>query len=211
MKSVTLVARKLYFGVDAQQMRDSTARVLSRLDALPADRASIKLDALVEDFRISAAASRPLVAEMVLRGLLERVGERGLEYGVTEKFRSYADARIIEPLPRGSAKLLLSHLADLAWHFNRTAIRNKYEIDTLAVFGAYMNLEPELAEVAIGVTGRRRAPATHPAAGRATQALRGHEQIRDMIEEQSSYLRVQFFQSLDEIPRPFSVIFKSSN
>ena len=211
MKSVTLVARKLYFGVDARQMRDSTARVLSRLDALPADRASIKLDALVEDFRISAAASRGMVDEMVRRGLLERVGERGLEYGVTEKFRSYADARIIEPLPRGSAKLLLSHLADLAWHFNRTAIRNKYEIDTLAVFGAYMNLEPELAEVTIGVTGHRRAPAANPTDGRATHALRGHEQIRDMIEEQSSYLRVQFFQSLDEIPRPFSVIFKSSN
>jgi DNA-binding IclR family transcriptional regulator len=201
----------MYFGVDAQQMRDATARVLSRLEDVPPDRATVKLDALVEDFRISAAASRSMIDEMLRRGLLERRGERGLEFSVTEKFRSYADANIIEPLPRSRAKILLNHIADLAWHFNRTAIRNKYEIDTLAVIGAYMNLEPELAEVTIAITGRRRAPAERPAAGRATQALQGHEQIRELVEGQSSYLRVQFFQGIDDIPRPFSVIFQRLN
>ena len=87
---------------------------------------------------------------------------------------------------------------------------NKYEIDALAVFGPYMSLEPELAEVTVAVTGRRRPPAARPTAGRATQALEGHEQIRELIESQSSYLRALFFQGLDDVPRPFSVIFKSS-
>jgi hypothetical protein len=106
--------------------------------------------------------------------------------------------------------MLLSHVADIAWHFNRSESGNKYEIDALAVFGSYMSLEPELAEVTVAVTGRRRPPAAHPAAGRATQALRGHEQIRDLIEGQSPYLQAKFFQRLDDVPRPFSVIFKSS-
>jgi DNA-binding MarR family transcriptional regulator len=210
MKSMTLVARKSYFGVEAQQMRDATARVLTRLQKLPGDRDSVRLDALVEDFRVSAATSRRMIDEMVRRGLLERRDGRGLEFAVTEKFRSYAEAQIIEPLPRARAKMLLNHVADLAWQFNRTAVGNKYEIDALAVFGAYMNLEPELAEVTIAVTGRRRAPATRPLAGRATQALQGHEQIRELIEGQSSHLRAQFFQAIEDIPRPFSVIFKSS-
>lgn len=210
MKAVTLVTRKLYFGLDAMQMRDSTARVLSRLDEMPPDQPVVNLAALVEDFRVSAAASRPMIDEMVRQGLLERLSDRGAEYGVTDKFRLYADARIIEPLPRSRAKMLLNHVADLAWHFNRTAVENKYEIDALAVFGPFMSLEPELAELTVAVTGRRRPPAERPAAGRATKALQGHEQIRDLVEGQSSYLRAMFFKSLDDVPRPFSVIFKSS-
>lgn len=210
MKAVTLVTKKLYFGVDAQQMRESSARVMSRFEGLPPDRTVIKLDALIADFRVSAAASRPMIDEMLRHGLLQRLGERSGEYGVTEKFRLYADARIIEPLPRSRAKMLLTHIADLAWHFNRTAVDNKYEIDALAVFGPYMSLEPELAELTVAVTGRRRPPAARPAAGRATAVQQGHEQIRELVESQSNYLRAKFFQGLDDVPRPFSVIFKSS-
>ncbi len=73
-----------------------------------------------------------------------------------------------------------------------------------------MSLEPELAELTVAVTGRRRPPDERPTAGRATKALQGHEQIRELIEGQSSYLRALFFKSLDDVPRPFSVIFKSS-
>ena len=210
MKAVTLVTRRLYFGVDAMQMRDSTARVLSRLEDLPPEQPVIKLAALVEDFRVSAAASRTMVEEMLRHGLLQRLSDRSGEYGVTEKFRLYADARIVEPLPRSRAKMLLNHVADLAWHFNRTAIENKYEIDALAVFGPFMSLEPELEELTVACTGRRRVPAERPAAGRATKAQQGHEQIRELIEGQSSYLQARFFQRLDDVPRPFSVIFKSS-
>ncbi len=209
MKPLTLVTRKLYFGVDAQRMREASARVLARVEGQPPDRAVVKLDALVEDFRVSAAASRSMIDEMLRRGLLERHDARSGEYGVTEKFRRYAQAEIIDPLLRSRAKMLLTHVADLAWQFNRTAQDNKYEIDALAVFGSYMSLEPELEEVTVGITGRRRPPPQHPAAGRATQALQGAEQIRTLIEGQSRYLRVHFFQHLDDVPRPFSVLFKS--
>jgi DNA-binding IclR family transcriptional regulator len=210
MTPMTLINRKLYFGLDALQMRESTARLLARVQEMPADRPVVTLDALVEDFRVTAAASRPMIDEMVRHGLLQRLSERGGEYGVTEKFRRYADARIIGPLPRSQAKLVLSNIADLAWHFNRTAVDNKYEIDAVAAYGAYMSLEPEIPELAVAVTGRRRQPTENPAAGRATQALQGREQIKVLIEGLSNYLQTRFFQRLDDIPRPFSVIFKSS-
>ena len=187
MKAVTLVTSKLYFGVDAQQMRESTARVLSRLEHLPPDRPVIKLDAIVEDFRVSAAASRPMIDEMVRHGLLQRLGERSSEYGVTDKFRRYADARIVEPLPRSRAKMLLNHIADLAWHFNRTAIGNKYEIDALAVFGPYMSLEPELAEVTVA---RHRAPASacHASGGRPCDAGAGGSRADTRIDRKPEQL-----------------------
>ena len=209
MKPLTLVSRKVYFGVDAQRMREASARVLARLGAQPDDRAVVRLDALVEDFRVTAAASRSMVDEMLRRGLLERRDARGAEYGVTEKFRRYAEAEIVEPLPRGRAKMLLTHVADLCWQFNRTALENKYEIEALVVFGDYMSLEPELEELTVGVTGRRRPPPQNPAAGRASQPLQGTEQIRALIESQSPYLRTHLFAHLDDVPRPFSVLFKS--
>jgi hypothetical protein len=209
MKPPTLVSGRLYFGVDARKMRESTARVLARVEGLPPERAVVRLDALVEDFRVGIAASRAMIDEMLKRGLLVRQDERGGAFGVTEKFRRYAQAEIVPPLPRSRAKLLVAHLADVAWHFNRTALDNKYEIDALAVYGAYMTVEPELAEVTVAVAVRRRPPAQHPAAGRATQPLSGHEHIRTLIEGHSPYLRTHFFQHLEEVPRPFSVIFKS--
>ena len=210
MTPLTLINRTRYFGLDAMQMRDSTVRLLERLQEMPPDRPVVKLDALVEDFRVTAAASRPMIEEMVRHGLLHRLSEHSGEYSVTEKFRRYADARIVGPLPRSQAKSVLSDIADLARHFNRTALDNKYEIDVLAAYGAFMSLEPEIPELAVAVTGRRRRPAERPAAGRATQALQGHEQIRGLIEGLSDYLQVKCFQRLDDIPRPFSVIFKSS-
>ncbi len=209
MKPLTLVNRRLYFGVDAQRMREASARVLARIQGQPAERAVVRLDALVEDFRVSAAASRSMVDEMLRRGLLERHDARGGEYGITEKFRRYAEAEIIEPLPRSHAKMLLTHVADLCWDFNRTALDNKYEIDALVAFGSYMSFEPELEELTVGITGRRRSPPQNPTAGRATQPVQGTEQIRALIESQSPYLRAHLFAHLDDVPRPYNVLFKS--
>ncbi len=209
MRPLTLVTKRLYFGVDAQRMRDASTRVLARLRSGTPGRAVIRLDALVEDFRVSAAASRPMIDEMLRHGLLEQQDTRGSEYSITDKFRRYANAEIVEPLPRARAKMLLTHIADLAWQFNRSAHNNKYEIEALAVFGGYMSLEPELEEVTIGITGRRRPPPRSPAAGRATQALQGREELRALFEGQSRYVHVHFFLHLDDVPKPFNVLFKS--
>src|SRR4030095_16763314 len=154
MKALTLVTKRLYFGLDALQLRDATGRVLSRVHGLPPHRATVRLDGLAQDLRVTPSASRALADEMVESGLLHRLGPDGYEYGITDKFRQYALARIVEPLPRTRAKILLDHIAELAGHSNRTATQNKYEIEAIAVFGGYMSLDAGLAELSVGVTGR---------------------------------------------------------
>ena len=208
MNTLQLVTRRMYFGVDAMHLREAAGRVLSRVEGMPPERATIGLDTLAQDFRLSAPASRTLAQQMVEGGLLQWRNRDKFEYAITEKFRHYAQARIVEPLPRSRGHLIVTHIGDLAEHFNRTANRNKYEIEAVAVFGDYMSRDPELSAVLLGVTGRRRAPGERHAAGRATEPTYGHEQIRTMFEELSSFVLVKFFHRLSDVPRPFSVIFK---
>ena len=209
MKPVTLVTKRLYFGLDALRLRDATERVLSRVHGIPPERAKVRLDTLVDDFRVSAAASKAMVDEMVRKGLLRPLTPDSSEYCITEKFRQYALARIVEALPRTRAKMLLDHIADLALNFNRTAANNKYEIEAIAVYGAYMTRDPDLAELSLGVTGRRRPPANRSASGRGAKPVDGSEQIRELFERQSSFVEVSFFHHLQDVPRPFAVVFKS--
>lgn len=208
MNVFQLVTRHLYFGVDAMQLHNSAERVLMRVHGQPPDRATVGLDTLAQDFRLSTRESLTMVDQMVQKGLLERGNPNSAEYGITDKFRLYANARIVDPLPRVRAQLLLTHMADLAAHFNRKATRNKYEIEMLAVYGSYMSREPELPELSLGVTGRRRSPDARHVAGRATVHTGGHEQIRELFEKLSSFAQIRFFHRLQDIPRPFSVIFK---
>ena len=208
MNALQLVTRHLYFGIDPVHLRSAAERVLNRVHGQPPERAAVALDVLARDFQLSPRDSLAMVEEMVRGGLLERPLPNSDQYVITDRFRQYAQARIVEPMPRTRAQLLLTHMADLAEHFNRTAARNKYEIEELAVYGSYMSREPELPEVSIGVTGRRRAPDTRPIVGRANTPTAGREQIRMLFEELSSFVQVRFFHHLQDVPRPFSVFFR---
>jgi len=208
MNSFQLVTRHLYFGIDPVHLRSAAERVLNRVHGQPPERATVALDILARDFQLSPRESLAMVEEMIRSGLLERTPPNSDQYAVTDKFRQYAMARIVEPLPRTRAQMLLTHMADLAEHFNRTASRNKYEIEELAVYGSYMSREPELPELAIGVTGRRRSPDNRPIVGRATTPTAGREQISKLFEELSSFVQVRFFHRLHDVPRPFTVFFR---
>lgn len=209
MPTPTLVTKRLYFGVDALRLRDATERVVTQVAGSPNGNAVVGFQTLAQEFGLGAEASRAAVAEMVREGLLEQLTPTGMDYAITDKFREYARARIIQPLPRADAQLLVAHCAELAERFNRTATNNKYEIEALAVYGGYMSLEPNLSELSIGVTGRRRSLPARPAAGRATAHVEGSDQIRKLFCDQSSFVRVAFFHHLTDVPRPFSVIYKS--
>ena len=193
------------------RLREASTRVLSRMAGRPPERAVVGLETLAQDFRLSVPASRAMVEQMVEKGLLERREPHGVQFGITAKFREYAQARIVEPLPRGRALMLLTHISDLAQHFNRTAADNKYEVDAVAVYGDYMSRDLELSSLRLGVTGRRRAPRQRPAAGRATTSTHGHEHIRALFEDLSSFVQVRFFQRLQDVPRPFSVFYKDES
>jgi len=209
MKTMTLVARHLYFGLDPLRLRDAANRVLSRVPEDTSVNTSVAIDALVEDFRLTPSASRAIVDEMVQSGVLTKLAPSGSTYGITTRFREIARARIIEPLERSQAQLLLGHCAELAAQFNRTAIRNKYEIEAVAVFGSYMTRNRGIAELEVGITGRHRAPGQKNFIGRATTPTEGTERIRALFEKQSGFIEVHFFKRLSDVPRPFSVVFKA--
>jgi len=208
MAMFQLVTRHLYFGVDAMQLQIAAGRVLMRVVGRPPERATVGLDTLAQDFGMNTRESLALVDQMVLAGLLQKPHPSEAEYVITDKFRQYAQARIVDPLPRARAQLLLTHMAERAQYFNRTASRNKYEIEALAVHGSYMSREPEIPDLMIGVTGRRRGTVDRYVAGRATVPTNGRQQIRELFEELSSFVWVTFFHRLQEVPRPFTVIFK---
>ncbi|MEO8755051.1 MAG: hypothetical protein ABI624_20500 [Casimicrobiaceae bacterium] len=211
MKTMTLVAKHLYFGLDPLRLRDAAERVLSRIPANMTSRATVRLEALLEDLRLGAPASRAVLEQLVQNGVLERLSPSGAEYGITTRFREIARARIIDPLPRHEAQLLVTQCTDLARRFNRTATRNKYEIEIIAVHGSYMSRHEDLSDLMLGITGRRRAPGQRAVMGRATAQTEGTDRIRALFEDRSSFIEVGFFKRLQDVPRPFSVTFKADD
>jgi hypothetical protein len=209
LKSLTLVTRRLYFGVDARRLRDSAERVLLRVQGLPPERARVNINALEHDFGWNPGLTRSMVEQMIQGGLLQRLSPHAAEFGITDKFRRCAQARIVDPLPRSRAQLLLTHIADVARKFNESEQRNKYEVDTIAVFGQYLGNETELTELALGVTGRRRPPPERALFGRATMPTEGTDQIRALLLAPSGFITVSFIQRLADLPKPFSIVFKA--
>jgi hypothetical protein len=211
MKTMTLVARHLYFGMDPLQLRDAANRVLSRVPEDKSAAVAVKLDALIEDLHLTPSASRAIIEEMVQSGVLMQLPPSvGDAYGLTPRFREIARARIIEPLERSQAQLLLAHCAEVADKFNRTAHRNKYEIEAVAVYGHYMTRHKSMADLELGITGRHRRPLNQKTfIGRATTPTEGTSEIRALFEKQSGFIDVTFYKKLSSVPRPFSVIFKA--
>jgi hypothetical protein len=148
---------------------------------------------------------------MVQSGVLTKLpASADGDYGITQRFREIARARIIEPLERSQAQLLLSHCAHVAEKFNRSASRNKYEIDAVAVYGHYMTRNKAIAELDLAITGRRRRPEhIKTFIGRATHPTEGTSEIRALFEKQSGFIEVTFFKKLEAVPRPFSVIYRA--
>lgn len=209
MKTMTLVARHLYFGLDPLRLRDAANRLLARLPDSRPRATPVPMDTLVEEFAIDPARSQAIVAEMVESGVLMKMSPTGAHFGITTRFREIARARIIEPLDRGQAQMLLTHCAAVAEKFNRSSARNKYEIETIAVFGSYMSRHQGLASLELGMTGRKRAPGQRNFIGRATAQTEGTADIRALFERLSGFIEVQFFKRTVDVPRPFSVIFRS--
>lgn len=209
--AMTLVQKRVYYGMDPLRLRDAANRVLARVPEDTTAPAVVRFEALAEDFALSAVAGRRAVDQMVEDGFLQRLAADGDFYNLTDRFRAIARARIVEPLPRTRAQDLVARFRRMAADFNRTAASNRYEIEALAVFGSYMSTLDDLPELALGVTGRKRPPAERPKFGRATVQTDGTAQIREMFEAQSSFVQVTLFRRVHDAPRPFSVIFKADD
>ncbi len=197
----TLVTKRLYFGMDALYMRAAAARVVARVVGLPPERARVNRRHLRQDFGVDTVQCNSLVHEFVADGLLDRREELPDEYRLTRRFREFATARVVEPLPRDRARLIVGKACELATSINADWSRNPLEIATIAPFGVYMSRHSRLAELPLGLIVRPRPQARRARWGRVLTKPEGASEIRGAMRELSSFIRVRIFQDLALLPR----------
>ncbi len=158
MKERTLLADRLYFGLEPDRLRSSAQRVLTRVSGLRREHARISARNLRQDFELTTVEGQVLVGELVAKGLLrERTTSAG-HYRPTRRLAEIANARVVPPLSRARAKLLVAKAIELATRINVRWSRNPLEIETIATFGGYMSRDSEIADVGLGIVLRVRPP-----------------------------------------------------
>jgi len=211
MKARTLVTQRLYFGMNALDLRTASARVLSRVVGLPPERARVSARSLRQDFGVDTVQGNALVEQLVAEGLLEPPAALQAEYGLTERFVEYASARVVEPLPRERARQLLANACELAARVNGEWTRNPLEIEALAPFGCYMSRDQQLAELPLGIVVRTRPAALRARWGRVQTKSDGAREIRAEFRELSSFIHVRMVNDTRRLPRPFAVAFHADS
>jgi hypothetical protein len=206
MTNRTLVTHRRYFGIDPVKLRAAAARVLTRVAGLPHDRARVRAVHLRHDFGMNTLEGQALVDELVAEGFLRPGSPTRGDYRLTRRFTELASARIVDPLPRARARLLLAQACECAARINAEWSRNPLEIEMIAPFGSYMSREAQLAELSLGIVVRAR-PASRRARWRMATKAEGANQIRTTFRELSSFIRVRVVNDAQLLPRPFAVAF----
>jgi len=206
MKPRTLVTKRLYFGVDPVRLREGSGRVLARFHGLAPSRASVSADELRRDFGLDTVDARTTVEAMVAEGLLRPRTSAPAEYRVTGRFVEFANARVVEPLPRSRARALVARACELARSVNAEWSRNPLEIEALAPFGVYLSREPHLDLLPIGVVVRIR-PASRRARWRMLPKSDGASELRAAFEALSSFVEVRLATDADLLPQPCAIVF----
>lgn len=208
MKPRTLVTQRLYFGVDAFRLREASGKVLSRVVGLSSERARVRADDIRRDFGLDTVEGAAMVEEMVAEGLLAPRAATSDEYQLTERFREYANARVVEPLSRSRARAIVAGARQLADRINNEWTRNPLEIAALAPFGNYLSQDPALESLPLGIVVRIR-PATRRARWRMLTKADGAHEIRGAFKALSSFVRAQLCTELAELPPPFAVVYQA--
>lgn len=214
MRSATLFSHRRYFGLDPVSLRNGARRLMARAGKQPPVAAvTVGRSTLMREFGVNPIAVRAFASDLVQGGLLELcTSENGdRQYRTTGQLEQIAAAEIMEPLPRRRAEMIVDTAHDVAASFNRTAVNNRYEIEEVAVHGDFMSRDPQVARIALAVTGRHRPPAAGGLLRRAPAQTQGHQAIRTLFENLSPYVHVEFFKRLSDVPRPFSVLFKAED
>ena len=207
MRLPTLVADRLYFGLDPLRLRAATGRALARVVGLPPARARISATHLRRDFSVDTAQGQALIGEFVAEGLLDPPSDQQSGYGLTPEFMALAAARVVEPLPRARARLLLTEACNVALHVNVEADTNPLAIRSFAVYGDYMSRSHRLDELNLGVVVEMRTAARRRRFGRMLTKAEGADAIRNAFRALSSFVRVRLVTDERSLPRPFSRVF----
>jgi hypothetical protein len=208
MKPRTLVTQRLYFGVDAFRLREASSKVLSRVVGLAPERASVRAEDIRHDFGADTVEGSSIVEEMVAQGLLSPRGATGGEYQLTDRFREYASARVVEPLSRARARNIVANARELADRINSEWTRNPLEIAAIAPFGSYLSQEPQLEALPLGIIVRVR-PASRRARWRMLTKADGAHEIRGAFKALSSFVHAQLCMDVAELPPPFAVVYQA--
>ena len=210
MKDRTLVTQRLYFGVDAVRLREASGRVLARIAGLKPDRAKVSATEIRRDFGIDTVVGQTMVEEMVADGLLRPRGESSEDYGLTERFVEYANARVVEPLVRSRARHIVSNARELASRINAEWTRNPLEIEAIAPFGCYISQDLYLDKLPIAIVVRVR-PVSRRARWRMLAKAEGAHEIRGAFKALSSFVHAQLVTQISELPPPFAVVFQAND
>ena len=208
MKERTLLADRLYFGLEPDRLRASAQRVLTRVSGLRKEHTRISARNLRQDFELTTIEGKALVDEFVAQGLLRERSTSAGHYRPTRRLAEIANARVVPPLARPRAKLMVAKAVELATMINVRWSRNPLEIDTIATFGGYMSRDSEIADLGLGIVLRIR-----PALRRArflsiASKPEGATEIKAAFAALSSYVRVRLVNDARELPRPFAVVFR---
>ncbi|HVE51069.1 MAG TPA: hypothetical protein VNG69_15825 [Casimicrobiaceae bacterium] len=207
MRPRTLTTQRLYFGVDAFKLREATSKVLSRVVGLGPERARVRAEDIQHDFGVDTIEGATMVEEMVAEGLLAPRREGG-EYQLTDRFREYANARVVEPLSRSRARAIVASARQLADRINTDWMRNPLEVAALAPFGSYLSQDPTLESLPLGIVVRMR-PATRRARWRMLTKADGAHEIRGAFKALSSFVHAQLLMDVSELPTPFAVVYQA--
>jgi hypothetical protein len=209
MKTRTLLAHQQYFGLEPTKLRVAAGRMMARFVGLPPERARVTSEQVRIDFGIDPDHTEQLVASLVGGGLLRPHPERRGEFAITPKLAEYAAARVIEPLVRPRAKMLLDRACMLAERINVEWVRNPLEIDALAVTGSYMTGAHHLTELMLGiVVGPRLKLRARPWAVSISRT-EGAQEIRAAFHALSSFVSPHVVSRRTAIPRPFNIAWEA--
>ncbi|MCC6869390.1 MAG: hypothetical protein IT522_11275 [Burkholderiales bacterium] len=209
MNQRTLVADRLYYGLQPVHLRAAMARALTRVVGLPPERARVSGNHLCQDFAMDTAQGTALVDKLVAHGVLTPPGAGQAGYALTAEFVAIAQARIVEPLPRTRARQLVDAARALAARINEDDAHNPLAITALAVYGDFMSRQLRLAELSFGIVVDRRAPTWRTRLGRMQHKAEGAQSLRTAFRALSSFVRVRVVTELPALPRPFSVVYET--
>ncbi|HET9338999.1 MAG TPA: hypothetical protein VFQ55_08370 [Casimicrobiaceae bacterium] len=210
MKARTLVTHRRYFGLDPLALRAAAGRVAARVAGLPPERARVRGAFLRQDFGVDTVEGRALFDDLCADGLLARPPGPTSDFLVTPRFLEFAAARIVEPLPRAKAKLLVSRASELAERVNRDWARNPLCIAMVVPYGDYFGREPALETLSLALVVRSR-PGSRRAMFQRMSKTDGARGLRQTFSELSSFVRVHLCTSLDAVPRPFTVAWQADD
>ena len=210
MKPRTLVTHRRYYGLDPVSLRAAAGRVAARVAGLPPERARVRGSFLRQDFGLDTVEGRALLDDLCAGGLLEKPPGPTSDFLVTPRMAELAAARVVEPLPRAKAKVIVARACELADKVNRDWARNPLEIAMVVPYGAYFGGEERLETLPLALVLRSR-PGTRRAMFNRMSKNDGAHGLRATFGELSSFVRVRLVTGLEDVPRPYTVAWQADD